>query len=359
MSRSPGLLRLTLVTEGDPEQLTGGYLYQQRMAQAAAQHEAQVRFLAVPRRPFPIGTIDVRRELRPLADPDVLVVDSIVAALAAPWLRRVTRRTPVVGLVHQQPGGADHGPLRAAVQRRLDLQAYRQARRVIVVSDFLAERLGADGIPPESIVVATPGRDPSGRQQSVTGDELRRGRQAALLCVSNWLPNKSVHLLLEAVARLQERMATLHLVGEPSLDAGYARRLRTRIGAADLRERVIVHGAKSPPEVAGLMAAADVLVHPSRHEAYGSAVAEAMAAGLPVVAFAVDNLPNLVRDGIDGILVPFGQIPSLTAAIAVLVGDPARRATVGAAARARATTWPTWAQSADRFFDAVREIARG
>ena len=64
-----------------------------------------------------------------------------------------------------------------------------------------------------------------------------------------------------------------------------------------LAGRVVVHGSLPPEELARLYRSADVFVHPSLHEAYGTACAEAMAAGLPVIASRTDNLPYLVRDG--------------------------------------------------------------
>jgi hypothetical protein len=81
-------LVLCLVTLGDPERLTGGYLYHLRMAEAAPAHGARIEFVSFPERAFPLGALaaprvfDRVRALRPQA----LLLDSIAAAFAGPWL---------------------------------------------------------------------------------------------------------------------------------------------------------------------------------------------------------------------------------------------------------------------------------
>lgn len=346
-------LRLSLVTEGDPSQLTGGHLYHQRLAQAAPAQKIALKTVALPARSFLPSLLSAPELKKALVDADALLVDGLVAARLARVAGSLARRTALLAIVHQQPGGADHGRVRSAIQARFDLGLYARCRRVIVTSEFLGAQLAHRGIRP--ITVIPPGRNE--RVPKPTGLNLRQGRQAAVLCVSNWTPNKSLELLLEAVARLDSRMATLHLVGNPDVHRPEARRLRARIRHADLRDRVMLHGTLPPDEVAGLMAAADVFAHPSRHEAYGLAISEAMLAGLPVVAFRVDNVPNLVRDGVDGILLNYGNIAGLAAALAVLIRDGGRRRKLGEAARASAMTRPTWAETSERVFAAVRDAA--
>ncbi|HWH93534.1 MAG TPA: glycosyltransferase family 4 protein [Baekduia sp.] len=101
-------------------------------------------------------------------------------------------------------------------------------------------------------------------------------------------------------------------------------------------------------EAAGILGQLDVLVLPSRQEPFGTVVAEAMAAGTPVVATRVDGLPELVVDGVTGALVEPGD----TAALAVAVLDVLeRRAEMGAAARERAARF-----GADAYADRVEDL---
>lgn len=88
-------------------------------------------------------------------------------------------------------------------------------------------------------------------------------------------------------------------------------------------------------DVADLLAAADVLVLTSRFEGLPMAVLRGMAAGLPVIATAVDGTPEAVRDGHEGILVPVGDVDAVAEACLTLGRDPGLRARMGRSARSR------------------------
>jgi glycosyltransferase involved in cell wall biosynthesis len=355
MEEAGGPIRLTLLTEGDPGRRTGGFLYQQRLVAAASNHGARVDFVSIPRRSFALQIAEIRQRLARLLDGDLLLIDSIVAGAASPWLRRIQRTRPVLAIVHQQPGGVDPGGLGSALRRRLDLQVYRRADGVVPVSDWLAAQLVRAGVDGARIAPIPPGRPTLQFGQSVTS--LRQGRMASALCVSNWYRNKGIGLVLEAVAKLRPNLVTLHLVGDPSVDPRYGEALLKRIALDDLQRRVVVHGSLPSDRVGALLNGADLLVHGSRHEAYGSAIAEAMTAGLSVVAFAVDNIPYLVRHGIDGFVLNYPDIPGMSAAIAVLATDLQRRKQMAEMAKNRAMSWPSWEETADRFFSLARGLA--
>jgi glycosyltransferase involved in cell wall biosynthesis len=92
-------------------------------------------------------------------------------------------------------------------------------------------------------------------------------------------------------------------------------------------------GALPPERIPAMIAAADLLVWPALREAWGMALLEAEAAGLPVVAGRVGGVPSIVVDGETGLLAPDGDAAGLADAVAVLLDDPDRRRALGAAAR--------------------------
>ena len=107
--------------------------------------------------------------------------------------------------------------------------------------------------------------------------------------------------------------------------------------AAGLGERVRFIGQREDPRPE--LAAGHIFVHFCTIEGFGLAVIEAMAAGLPVAAFAAGALPELVRDGVDGVLVPPGDLAAMAAGIAGMLADPHRHQTLATAALARAGTF--------------------
>jgi glycosyltransferase involved in cell wall biosynthesis len=347
---------LPLITLGDPRRLSGGYLYHQRMARAAPAHEARIRFLSFPERPFPLaalrGPAVLRRteELRPSA----VLLDSIATAFAGPALRVRGLGVPLVGVLHQPPGGIDHAAVRAWAQARLDRLALRRADILLAASDHLAEQLVEAGFAESRIRVVPPGRDVAIPPAGPVPD-LRHGRRTAFLSVANWLQRKGVLELLEAFARLPADAGTLHLAGDEAAEPRYEARVRSRLAQGDLVGRVVRHGALAPQEVAALYAAADVFVLPAAREPYGTVWGEAMAFGLPVVGWRAGNLPHLAGHLREGLLVEPGDVAALSQALLRLALDGELRTRLGAAAHRRALARPTWEASAALFFAAIRE----
>jgi glycosyltransferase involved in cell wall biosynthesis len=360
---APHHLSVSLVTLGDPNTLTGGYLYHRRLAELAPRCGARLVFASFPAWPFPFPLLHGPRMPRILAaqGADVVVLDSIAAAFLAPRMTAV--RAPVVAMLHQPPGGIDHGPVRRRAQAVLDRAAYRRVERVLVASQLLADQLGAQGFAGE-LVVVPPGRDAAGGWepgQHAGGPkrDLRAGARTALLCVGNWVARKGILQAVDAVARLPAGLARLHLVGDDRADPGYAARVRRRLARGDVADRIQCHGRLGREEVAAMYRDADVFVLPSLREPYGTVYAEAMAAGLPVVGWRAGNLPYLAGHGQEGLLVEPGDVAGLACALRDLAEDGELRTRLGAAARRRAATFPTWEQTAERFFAAVREAAAG
>jgi glycosyltransferase involved in cell wall biosynthesis len=346
------MLAVSLVTLGSPSQLTGGYLYHRRMADAAAAHDVEFRFVSFPEHPFPLAALWGRRVLAEAGAADVVLVDSIAAAYVAPAM---PRRQPLVAVVHQTFGGIDHGPLRTAVQAPLDRRVYTRATRVIAASEALAGELAGGGVARERLEVVAPGRDLAVPELPLP--DLRLGRRVAFLAVGNWVERKGILDLIDAFARLPPGAATLHLVGRADVDRGYASQVHARLARSEVSGRVVVHGPLRRERVATLMAAADAFVLPSLREPYGTVYGEALALGCPVVGWRAGNLPYLADDGKEGILVPPGDVDALAGGLERLATDVAflERLREGAAARGRSL--PTWEHSAARFFEIVKEVA--
>lgn len=342
-------LAVTLVTRGSPDQLTGGHLYHRRMAERAAARQATISF------------VDTRRFEDPLKrSGDVAVIDSITAWSVSPWLARrrlVGRRPtmPVAAILHQPPGGVAIGGLRRMWQRPLDRAAYGRCRLLIATSDALAVALVRDhGLPAHVVTVIEPGSDLPGCDALA---EMRSGHRVALLCVANWLPNKGLLELLDAVAGLAPGDATLHLVGRDDVDVAYTRQVRARLSRRDLVGRVVLHGVVSRDDIGRLYRGADAFVLASVHETYGTVHAEALTAGLPTIGWSSGNLRHLIEDGREGVLVRRGDIAGLRSALARVATDDGWRAELTAAARRRGSRLPTWDTAADSFFAALRGLA--
>jgi colanic acid/amylovoran biosynthesis glycosyltransferase len=187
-------------------------------------------------------------------------------------------------------------------------------------------------------------------------------RPLRLATVAGLRPFKGHRYLLDALGELERREIAVRcdLVGDGPLRAELEQRATGN---------VVFHGAVDVTEAMAIVAAADVFVMPSieladgRRDGIPVAMIEAMALGVPVIASAVSGIPELVRDGVSGLLVPPAYASAIADAIERLSGDVAARRAM--ATRARQTVEShfdlsqTGRSMASIFEQSIRRIAAG
>lgn len=145
------------------------------------------------------------------------------------------------------------------------------------------------------------------------------GAGPRLLFVGRLAAVKGAPLLLDAMAALARRHADARLtfVGDGPDRAA----LERRVDAAGLRDRVTFTGYLDPAGVAARLREADALVLPSFAEGVPVVLMEAMATAIPVVTTRIAGIPELVEDGVSGLVVPPGDVAALTGALERLAAD--------------------------------------
>lgn len=228
---------------------------------------------------------------------------------------------------------ARESSLYLAIERALA----RVSTRLVAITPRQREGLVALGFPQGKIVMIPLGLDLSAFR-SLPEREEARGRLGLLVdaplvaLVGRLVPIKDVGTFIRAVALAAREIPALRalIVGDgeerPRLEA-----LAAELGVS---ERCEFLGWRADVET--VYAAMDVLAVSSRNEGSPASVIEAMASGRVVVGTAVGGVPDLIRDGVDGVLVPPGDPRALAAALVRLVRDAGLRARLGAAARAAA-----------------------
>ncbi len=172
-----------------------------------------------------------------------------------------------------------------------------------------------------------------------TGTPRQRRQGRRLLFVGRLERRKGIDVLLEVLPRLLERHGdwSCEVVGNDTVPAApgitfKSRFLSQHAGAAWL-PRIEFAGAVADSELARRYARADLFVAPSRFESFGLIYLEAMQHGVPVVGTAVGGVPEVVSDGVDGLLVPPGEADALAEALDRLMSDHDLRLRLGDAAR--------------------------
>ena len=217
--------------------------------------------------------------------------------------------------------------------------------RTIVLSDhvgrFIAEHgrvrrekivrvyYGLEPAPFEAALAAGPGPRATLRASLGFGPE-----DVIFTCIARFAPQKAHHVLLEAFARAQKsepRLALL-LVGDDPFGDG-RKRAEEIAARLELGKRCVFAGIRR--DVPALLAACDGFVMSSLWEGLGLVFLEAMATRLPVVASRVSAVPEVVVDGVTGLLVPPADPEALSLALTRLAADAGLRARLGLAGESR------------------------
>jgi glycosyltransferase involved in cell wall biosynthesis len=161
-----------------------------------------------------------------------------------------------------------------------------------------------------------------------------------LLFLGDLSAAKGLWELVQALGELRRRNVdcAADLVGEVPCGA-LGRRLHERLDSLGIRDRVFLRGRCYGEDKRRLLAQADVFVLPSHCESFCLANLEAMASGLPVVSTRTGAIPEVVRQGREGLLVDPGEASALTEALERLLRQPEQRRRMGQAARQRAADY--------------------
>lgn len=236
---------------------------------------------------------------------------------------------------------------------RIEKWGERSAEAVLTVAPRLARRLVAEGIRPDRVHACPPGVD-AALFEGPFEDPFPRIGAPRVLFVGRLAPQKGVRNLVEAAALLEDPSAQVLLVGDGSERRSLEREIR-RLG---VEERVHLLGFVPHKRVPAVLAHADLLVLPSLYEELGTILLEAMWAGLPIVASKTGGIPDVITDGVNGMLVPPGEPQALAGAIDRVLAEPRLADRLSQAAQERARDYD-WNVLAERVLDIYRGVTFG
>lgn len=354
----PVTMPVTMIVAGDPGQLTGGYLYDARIAEALRARGCRVEVVGLEGRfpvPDDLARRSMTRALAALPDGARVVIDGLAMGGLPEVIARHADRLAIIALVHHPL--ADETGLDEATRRSLldsETRALALARRVIVTSRFTARGLGRFGVAPERLRVVEPGVEPVPLAASALDLESPGPRR--LLCVATLVPRKGHDVLLKALAGLGERDWTLTAIGSAERDSAHAARLYDATRRYGFEGRIDWAGERSTAELAAAYHRAELFVLPSRYEGYGMVVTEALSRGLPVLTTTGGALVDTLPPGA-GLAVPPVDADALGAALAAWLDDAALRCRLRRGAREARGHLGDWQQAGDRFLAALEDAA--
>jgi glycosyltransferase involved in cell wall biosynthesis len=218
---------------------------------------------------------------------------------------------PVVVSEHTDPGLAQ----RHRVWDRLRALLYPRADRIVVLSES-SKAFFPPGIRAKTRIIPNP------VQVDCPAAPVQKSARPQVVAMGRFGPEKGFDRLIDAFSRIAADFPDWDLViwGDGDLRPELTAR-RDRLGLTD---RILLPGRTTSPHIE--LRKASIYALTSHREGFPMALAEAMACGVPAVAFDLPSGPrDIIRDGTDGELVPNGDIPAFAEALASLMGDCTRR----------------------------------
>jgi glycosyltransferase involved in cell wall biosynthesis len=199
---------------------------------------------------------------------------------------------------------------------------FAKANRIIAVSEAVRKSLLKRNLPSEKISVVynsvSENNDNACNTREVTRRNLVINKSDVALCmVARFIEDKGHDLMIEALKELNDTNVRLFLVGKAQ--GQWYKTVSDIVQKYRLGDRVIFLGHRD--DVSDILKAMDIFIAPSRREALGISILEALSSGLPVIAAHVGGIPEIIEHGINGLLFPVGDKKALSVCIKKTIDD--------------------------------------
>jgi glycosyltransferase involved in cell wall biosynthesis len=349
MSYSLNKWKIAFLVPGDIHSLTGGYIYDKQVLEYFQRQEEKytVRLFATPK-PKIVTDILYNIWLMVLLGNrfDVVIEDGMSfrqTFLFNSLCKILSRKTSIVGIIHMIFAPVERRGYSHRISRMVEGRWMNSLDTVIVNSrNTLLEAKKQLHSENHRILIAPPGYQIISKAFSPKGANPSKSDHVVILYVGQIIRRKGLHLLLEALAPLAELNWELNVVGDLNCDKDYLSEVTTLVEQFGLAHKVRLMGELSRTDVKSKLESSDVFVSSSMYEAFGMSVLEALANGVPVVAFAVGGITEIVEHNVTGLLVRPGDIEALRGALRKIISDQALRLELSKQAKKRIDVLPTW-----------------
>lgn len=182
----------------------------------------------------------------------------------------------------------------------------------------------------------------------------KKHKKFGLVTVSRLLKRKGIHHVLEALKELNDDQITLDIYGM----GNYESELKTQVINLNLGKQVFFREYVENQKLYKTLNKHDAFILPSLTESFGLVLLEAMACGLPVIASSVGGIPEIVEDGINGVLVEPGNVSQIKEAIMKLKENPKLREKMQKANLKRVKTHFTWESVAKKYLKIYNQVIK-
>ncbi len=358
-SADPGrMLMAGYVDTTEPDRLsrlTGGILYDFKIGKRFSASGWDVEYFNLESLPryakmlkFPAAEIISRRSKSKF---DVLVTDLGSSSLTLALQRKERRQGRFTVLIcHHFRGNLEKTPVKRLLYRWTEKRIVREADFVVANSSLTVRKLKEFGRSDKDVLLAQPGLN-----VRLARKPRFRENPTRLLLVGNVESRKGVVEAVKALAYSGIKGAELRIAGERYFEQGYLGKVKDCIDELGLADRVNLLGRLTDEELRSEYERADAFILPSFWEGYGMAIAEAMACGLPVISTTAGAIPDMVTDGVSGLLGVPGDWRATGTDIRRIFSEPDLRKYLAVQALDAAARFPSWDDTTRKVLEAIEK----
>jgi len=343
---------------GDLQTLTGGYIYDSRIVSELTVLGWEVELLSLGSG-FPFPDQDTIKQAEQLLcqvqGGKPIVIDGLALGTMPDSIAQAAVNHPIIALIHH-PLAYESGLTidQQAKFQESETSALSYVKHVIANSSLTAQILTESfGVESKRISTVIPGTSRVSHPLHQARTHFTKQDPFKWLSVGSIVPRKGFSTLVESLAPLTDLPWSLSIVGDTTRDVKAYSDLLNSLEHFHLQDRIQIHGVIDHLQIDSLYRKADGFVLASLFEGYGMAYAEALSYALPVIGTSGGALIQTVPDSA-GILIPPGDVSSLTEALRLIMNDQGLREQLSLGAQEAAKKLPTWPESARIFADVIQ-----
>ena len=339
-------MRIGFVIYGSLDTLSGGYLYDRRLANYLRAQGDTVEVFSLPWRNYAAHLTDNLHFRLPL-NLDILIQDELnhPSLIFANWGKHPY---PVISLVHHLRCSELRSRWQNAIYRIVE-RTYLQSVDGFIFNSQTTQSVVNGLIGRNKLsILAYPPTDRFG--EAIPEEEIisrAKTSPVRILFLGNVIERKGLHTLLEAISH-QPSTIRLDIVGSLDSERKYAIKMREFVADNNLSSFVFFHGPLDKEPLIEKLRQAHVLVVPSSYEGYGIVYLEGMCFGLPAIGTTAGAAREIISDGVNGFLIEPGNAVLLANRLKLLNENREILSHMGLAARERYISQPRWEQTASQ-----------
>jgi glycosyltransferase involved in cell wall biosynthesis len=351
-------MHVGLLIYGDINSQSGGYLYDRQLVSYLQRQGDRVDIISLTPGSYVGELISRGIPVEISCDQlDILIQDELVyprvyninAALKS------CMNCPVVSLVHLLDSSRPQPLLRRLLAAWVERRYLNSVDGLILNSRNTQQKVSellAGDIP--SNTIAVPAADhlvPSVHLPAATDSLNPKSPQLNILYVGNVISQKGLHVLLQALERMDRHFFNLTIAGRLDMEPAYVKQIRRQITSRHAGQSIQFVGALNSTELAACYLKNDILVLPSVNEAYGIVYIEAQGFGLPVIGTFAGGAVEIIQHGENGYLIEPGDSKALSELIILLKNDRDLLKLLSSNARRYYQQHPSWEDSCSKIRD--------